>query len=687
MPTLPPDSETLLLTVTRQLLAQGSETDLCQQGLAFLSEVLGADLGMLHLRLSGHEYVLTASWGDHPLLGVHRRQVMEPDWVTLLTAGTWISAPVPSPDWHGPEERNYARLGARHLVNFGLFNGPELVGTVNLLFNRPRPDLNGLGVLGTIGALWGTLLSRLQAESTVRAREAMLRTVTDQGTDLVTVLDRDGRVLYQSGGARQLLGRSARDVTGRAALNVVHPDDLRRVQEAFKAIQRLPDSALNLTFRALHVDGRVLWLEARGRNLLQEPSVRGVVVHSRDVTAQHLSKRALERRVQELTLMHATGLQLQEAQSVDEIASRVARLIEGRLGHPFVWVAERVGEQLLMRACDGNREAWTALDAQSLPVSRGLCGAAVRGGVTLMVGDVTRDPRYVPIGHEVRSELVTPIRVAGRVWGVLNVESPLVDAFDEDDRQALETVAAQMGAALASVLLLADLRGSRDELSRAYDQTIEGWARALDFRDRETEGHSQRVTELTVHLARRMGLSGEALLHLRRGALLHDIGKMGIPDAVLLKPGPLDDQEWAVMRRHPDMALALLEPIEFLRGALDIPSAHHEKWDGSGYPAGLAGEEIPLPARIFAVIDVWDALRHDRPYRRAWDAGRARALIEQESGRHFDPQVVRAFLAWLDETGDVGTSSEAAPDGAAGAIHRSAGDPVGLTDRPDRRGP
>lgn len=651
MTTPPPDSETLLLTVTRQLLAQGSEADLCREGLSFLSELLGADLGMLHLRVADQEYLLNAAWGEHPLLDLHRRQVMEPDWVTRLTAGTWISAPVPSPDWHGPEERNYARLGARHLVNFGLFNGPELVGTVNLLFNRPRPDLNGLGVLGTIGALWGTLLSRLQAEGAVRAREAMLRTVTDQGTDLVTVLDAGGRVLYQSGGARRLLGRRARDVTGRDALRVVHPDDTGRVREAFSAIQRRPDATLNLTFRAVHRDGRVLWLEARGRNLLHEPPVRGVVVHSRDVTAQHLSNRALERRVQELTLMHATSLQLQEAQSVDEIASRVVRLIEGRLGHPFVWVAERVGDELLMRACDGNREARTALHAQTLPVGEGLCGAAVRGGVTLMVGDVTRDARYVPIGHDVRSELVTPIRVAGRVWGVLNVESPLVDAFDEDDRQALETVAAQMGAALANVLLLADLRGSRDELSRAYDQTIEGWARALDFRDRETEGHSQRVTELAVELARRMGLSAEALVHLRRGALLHDIGKMGIPDSVLLKAGPLDDQEWAVMRRHPDMALALLEPIEFLREALDIPSAHHEKWDGSGYPSALAGEAIPLPARIFAVIDVWDALRHDRPYRPAWNAARARALIEQESGRHFDPRVVRAFLAWLDESG------------------------------------
>ncbi|GAA0502107.1 HD domain-containing phosphohydrolase [Deinococcus depolymerans] len=646
MSTSAPDSETLLLAVTRKLLAQSSENELCREGLTFLSELLGADLGLLHLRVSEHEYTLGASWGEHPLLDVHRVQVMEPEWVTLLTAGTWISAAVPSPEWRGPPERNYARLGAQHLVNFGLFNGPDLVGTVNLLFNRPRPDLNGLGVLGTIGALWGTLLSRMKAEEGVRAREAMLRTVTDQGTDLVTVLNRQGFVLYQSGGARLLLGRSAKDVTGRAALNVVHPDDLERVQEAFAALGRVPDSTVNLTFRALHRDGRVLWLEARGRNLLHEPAVRGVVVHSRDVTAQQRDRRFLERRVQELTLMHETSLQLQRAQTVQEVACRVVQLIEERLGHPFVRVASLDADGSLVTLA---RET----GGPSEPVATGFAGECLRLGRSVLVGDVRLDPLYErpggAHGDRVRSELVTPLRVAGQPWGVLAVESPEVDAFDDGDRQALETVAGQVGAALANVLLLADLRGSRDELRRAYDQTIEGWARALDFRDRETEGHSQRVTELAVSLARRMGLRGEQLVHLRRGALLHDIGKMGIPDAILLKPGPLDEEEWAVMRRHPEMALSLLEPIEFLRDALDIPSAHHEKWNGRGYPAGLAGEEIPLAARIFAVIDVWDALRHDRPYRPAWDAARARALLEAESGEHFDPAVVRAFLAWLDE--------------------------------------
>jgi len=198
----------------------------------------------------------------------------------------------------------------------------------------------------------------------------------------------------------------------------------------------------------------------------------------------------------------------------------------------------------------------------------------------------------------------------------------------------------------------AELAESNLNLTLAYNATIEGWSRALDYRDHETEGHCQRVTELTVRLARAMGVSDEEMVHICRGALLHDIGKMGIPDRVLLKPGPLDDEEWDLMRRHPTYAHEMLSPITFLRPALEIPYCHHEKWDGTGYPRGLAGEDIPLAARLFAVVDVWDALRSDRPYRRAWERERVLDHILSLSGTHFDPQVVQAFLGLMTETNE-----------------------------------
>jgi len=193
------------------------------------------------------------------------------------------------------------------------------------------------------------------------------------------------------------------------------------------------------------------------------------------------------------------------------------------------------------------------------------------------------------------------------------------------------------------------------QLHRAYSATIKGWSRALDLRDEETHGHSERVTVMTLRLARSLGVAEEALIHMERGALLHDIGKMGVPDSVLLKPGPLDDDEWDIMRRHPSLAHEMLAPIAFLRPALDIPRCHHEKWDGSGYPDCLRGEQIPLAARLFAVVDVWDALRSDRPYRKAWERGRVLDHIRGLSGTHFDPQVVRAFLALMAKGSDEGS--------------------------------
>lgn len=186
------------------------------------------------------------------------------------------------------------------------------------------------------------------------------------------------------------------------------------------------------------------------------------------------------------------------------------------------------------------------------------------------------------------------------------------------------------------------------KLTQAYDETLVGWARALELRDRETEGHSQRVTEMTVRLARVMGIDEDELVHVRRGALLHDIGKMAIPDSVLLNSQALTDEEQQIMHQHPLFAYQMLSPISYLAPALDIPYYHHERWDGTGYPKGLKGEQIPLTARIFAVVDVWDALSSDRSYRAAWSEEKVLAYIQEQAGTHFDPQVVGQFIKIIE---------------------------------------
>jgi putative nucleotidyltransferase with HDIG domain len=213
----------------------------------------------------------------------------------------------------------------------------------------------------------------------------------------------------------------------------------------------------------------------------------------------------------------------------------------------------------------------------------------------------------------------------------------------------LEALAGQAAIAIDSAELFTQLQRSNLRLTLAYDATIEGWSRALDLRDKETEGHTQRVTETTLKLARAMGLGEDELVHVRRGGLLHDIGKMGVPDGILLKPGPLTEDEWVVMRKHPTYAYDMLSPIVYLRPALDIPYCHHEKWDGTGYPRGLMGDRIPLAARIFAVVDVWDALCSDRPYRPGWPEAKVREHIRSLAGTHFDPAAVEVFLRRLDE--------------------------------------
>ncbi len=253
--------------------------------------------------------------------------------------------------------------------------------------------------------------------------------------------------------------------------------------------------------------------------------------------------------------------------------------------------------------------------------------------------EVLNDARKALAGHEVRSAVRVGAGVfesrqralldsTGKVVGVLGV------ATDVTDREQA----------------MSELEASHRALTEAYDSTLEGWVRALDLRDRETEGHTQRVTRLTMELARRMGIPEKDIVHVRRGALLHDIGKIGIPDSVLRKPGPLDEAEWELMRQHPVWAHEMISAIAFLEPALDIPYCHHEWWDGTGYPRGLSGDAIPLAARVFAVTDAWDALRSDRLYSPEWDEQEVMAYLREQAGGQFDPSVVDEFLAMLSET-------------------------------------
>jgi response regulator RpfG family c-di-GMP phosphodiesterase/putative methionine-R-sulfoxide reductase with GAF domain len=284
-----------------------------------------------------------------------------------------------------------------------------------------------------------------------------------------------------------------------------------------------------------------------------------------------------------------------------------------------------------------------------LALNQGFAGRVVREQRLLHIPHLAETGKDFALAkilarEEFRAAYVVPLLSKGQVNGVLEIFNRTAFPEDAEWLEFLVDLAGQAAIGIDNDSLFNGLQRSHAEMVRAYEATLEGWAKALDLRDGDTKGHSERVVDLTLSTARALGVPEEELVHFRRGALLHDIGKICVPDHILLKPGPLSQEEWVIMRRHPVYAREWLSPISYLEPALDIPYCHHERWDGSGYPQGLKGEDIPLAARIFAVVDVWEALTSDRPYRAAWPRERAIAHLREQTGKHFDPRVAEAFL-------------------------------------------
>lgn len=247
------------------------------------------------------------------------------------------------------------------------------------------------------------------------------------------------------------------------------------------------------------------------------------------------------------------------------------------------------------------------------------------------------------------SHYVSPLIIKDEIKGVLEVFCRRRIETRPDWFDFFEALSTQAAIAVENANLFSDLQHSNEDLKFAYDATIEGWSKALDLRDKETEGHTQRVTMMAEEMAIVIGLDDKAVTNVRRGSLLHDIGKMGVPDAILLKPDKLSDDEWKIMKMHPTFAYEMLAQIKYLGDAIKIPYCHHEKWDGTGYPRGLKRKQIPLIARIFSLVDVWDAITSDRPYRAAWSVEKALDYILSESGKHFDPDLIVPFLQVINK--------------------------------------
>ncbi len=473
----------------------------------------------------------------------------------------------------------------------------------------PLRDSGGR-VIGLTGTGRDITESRRQQASLAES-EQRYRSLVEHSPEAIAVYS-DDRIVYVNAAAVTLFAAAGpEDLLGRLIFDLVHPDCHALTKERARLSQQEGKPSALALQQYVRLDGRVIDVEAVSTSITYQGRPAGQVL-IRDVT-ERLRAEEQVRATNDMRRLIMDNIPQfifwKDQDSVylgcNQNFARGAGLahpdeIVGKTDFDLPWTTE---EAEFYRAIDRDVMRENTPRLHLLETQRQADGR-----------EKWLETNKVPL-HDSQ----------GRVMGILGTFQDVTDR-----RRAEEQI-----------------RRLNAELTEAYDATIEGWSRALDCRDHETEGHSRRVTELTLRLACAVGLDGEELVHVRRGALLHDIGKMGVPDRVLLKPGPLDDGEWEMMRRHPSLAHEILEPVAFLRPSLDIPFCHHEKWDGTGYPQCLRGEQIPLAARLFAVVDVWDALRSDRPYRKAWDRGRVLDHIHGLAGTHFDPQVVGAFLSLM----------------------------------------
>lgn len=481
-------------------------------------------------------------------------------------------------------------------------------------------------------------------ETALRENEEKFRTLIEQSIDAFCLVV-DGKLEIANRSFCELFGVDEQQIISKNFhfVDIVSPSDREYVQKQINVLlngeshnSRYEFTALNKYGEEIEVDVSSSTINYQGKIALQA-ILRDITERKRSQQIEHTQRVLAEALSETASLLNST---LEFDVVLKQILDHVGKVVPHDASHVMLIDEDKETVRILAaRGYQGrNVREWfehISLSIRNTPTLRKMYDSAEPIAIPI----TSEDPDWVVLPETawIKSYAAAPIRVKGEVIGFLNLNSPTPGFFNQEMAYRLQAFADQAGIALNNARLLQDLK-------TAYELTLQGWSKALELRDYETEGHALRVVETTIHLARSMGFAEPELTYMRYGALLHDIGKIGIPDAILLKNGPLTDEEWNIMRKHPEYAYEVLSPIPYLRPAIDIPYCHHEKWDGSGYPRGLRGEEIPIAARIFAVMDVWDGLISNRPYRDAWPRKKAAEYIASQSAKHFDPDVVKAFL-------------------------------------------
>jgi PAS domain S-box-containing protein len=505
---------------------------------------------------------------------------------------------------------------------------------------------------GHFVAIFDNITERKEAENLIKESEEKFRKISSSAADAMLMMDNDGNISFWNEAAQKIFSYTAKDAIGKELAATICPecyrDAHRKGFHKFRETGKGPLIGKTLELVAVRRDGSEFPIELSiaAVKLKDKWNAIGII---RDITERKATDEKIKHHIEQLAALRsidkAIAGSLDLSITLDIIIEQTISLLNVDAANILLYKPHL--ETLEYAAGRG-------FNTQALQYTKLKIGDSHAGQAALEQRVVhTTDLRANREGFKRSKHLAeegfisyygAPLIAKGVIKGVLEVFNRNVRDREQEWVDFLESLAGQAAIAIDSATLFDNLQRANIDLILSYDETIEGWSRALDLRDKETEGHSQRVTELTLRIAQAMGISETEQAHMRRGALLHDIGKMGIPDNILLKPGPLDDEEWEIMRRHPILAHELLFPAKHLRPALDIPYCHHEKWDGTGYPQGLKGEQIPLAARIFAVIDIYDALCSERPYRPAWPKEKALEEICSLAGRHLDPKVVEVFL-------------------------------------------
>lgn len=478
--------------------------------------------------------------------------------------------------------------------------------------------------------------------------EDRFRTLVEESLAGVYIIQ-DGKFSYVNPVLAGIFGYAPHELIGQLGpLDLTDPSDRERVTENIQRRVSGELTSIHYAFHGLTKSGGNVDVEVLG-SVIELSGVRSVIGTLMDVSDRRRSEAEIERQFRRLKALRAIDMaitaSLDPRVTFNVLLDQAVTQLE--IDAAAILYYDPHTRTLNYAASRGFQT--DALQHTTLRMGEGFAGRAAQDRQVVRVQDLTksegefsRSPRLQEEGFV--SYFAAPLISKGSVQGVLELFNRAALDPSQEWLDFMEALAGQAAIAIDNAQMFDALHRSNQDLIEAYDTTLEGWSKALELRDRETQGHALRVTEVTLRLAQMVGIDRTELVHVRRGALLHDIGKMGIPDEILRKPGPLTDDEWSVMRKHPVYAYELLSPIEFLRPALAIPYCHHEKWDGTGYPRQLKGPSIPISARVFAVVDVWDALRSDRPYRPAWEEERVRSYLRDQKAKHFDPQVVDLFL-------------------------------------------